>query len=58
MEELKNLEEERRAAEVFPGQQTGTVSAGARSRQLGVKNAGGREFFAFICYDSQRMDFV
>ena len=41
MEELKNLEEERRAAEVFPGQQTGTVSAGAGSRQLGVKNAGG-----------------
>ncbi len=45
MEELKNLEEERRAAGgTFPGQRTGAASAGERSRYPGVQNAGSRRY--------------
>ncbi len=44
MEELKNLEEERRAAGAFPEHHTGTASAGERSRLLGMQAPGGRRY--------------
>lgn len=44
MEELKNLEEERRAAGGFPGPHTGTSPAGERGRRLGMQAPGGRRY--------------
>ena len=44
MEELKNLEEERRAAGGFPRHHTGTSPAGERSRRLGMQASGGRRY--------------